>query len=148
MLAQGFEGDDISANPKIRTTVTDHNRLSKMTAPRDVSATIYFLQRNQAWKYIKSYNLEFESEIVASSNIKTQKVEGISVKDLRGIEHLFTFHRNGFAILEAESTMVYEDFSDLDKIERIYCQEVGQCLLQYMRAVSVQIFDVQVTPPL
>ena len=119
-----------------------------MTAPKDVSATIYFLQRDEAWQKVKSYNLEFESEVVASSNIKTQKVDDISVKDLRGIEHGFTFHRNGFAIIEVESTMTYEDFNDLDKIERIYCQEVGQCLLQYMQAASVQIFDVQVTPPL
>ena len=126
----------------------DLDQSSKMATARDASATIYFLQRNEAWQYIKSYNLEFESEIVPSSNIKTQKVEDISVKDLRGIEHLFTFQKNGFAILEMESAMGYEDFSDLDKIERIYCQEVGQCLLQYMRAVSVQIFDVQVGPTL
>ena len=115
-----------------------------MTSQGDVFATIFFLQRNEVWQTTKSYNLAFESDTVPPSNIKTETLNNVLVRDLRGIEHNFTFERNGFAVLEVESAMTYKDFDDIDSIKEVYCREMGQCLLDYMQAVSVQIFDVQV----
>jgi hypothetical protein len=117
---------------------------TKMAQPKDLHATMYFLRRDKIYGTVKSYNLEFTSEELPISNLKTHKVEDLLIKDLRGIEHEFTFDTSGFAVLDLQSTMTYEDFNDPDKIENIYCQELGACLLRYMRATCVQVFDAQV----
>ncbi len=115
-----------------------------MTASQDIHATMYFLRRDDIYRKVKSYNLEYASEDIPISNLKTHKVENLFIKDLRGIEHEFTFNENGFAVLDLQSSMSYEDFNDPDKIERIYCRELGSCLLRYMQATWVQVFDAQV----
>lgn len=40
--------------------------------------------------------------------------------------------------------MSYEDFHDQGQVEQVYCKELGRCLLDYMGATSVQIFDAVV----
>lgn len=115
-----------------------------MTNSRDLLATLYFLRRDELYRKVKPYNLEFPSDDLPISNLKTHKVDRLPVKDLRGIEHAFTFDRNGFAVLNLKSAMTYEDFDDPEKVENTYCQELGVCLLQYMHATAVQVFDAQV----
>jgi hypothetical protein len=114
--------------------------------PQDLRATLYFLRKDDLYGRVKPYSLEYTRDDINQSNLKTDKVKDLLVKDLRGVEHEFTFEKNGFAVLEMDSAMSYENFDDPVKVENVYCQELGKCLLKYMQATSVQIFDTTVRP--
>jgi hypothetical protein len=116
-----------------------------MQKNRDLKATAYFLARDDLYRTVKPYYLEYLSDIVPRSNLKTHKIDDLLIRDLRGREHEFTFEENGFTILEMHSSMSYEDFDDKDKVENIYCEELGATLLEYTGATSVQIFDTTVS---
>ena len=77
-------------------------------------------------------------------NFIAHTVENMTIRDLRAVEKTFSFDENGIAILQMQSSMAYDDFSDPAKIENIYCKEIGEALLQYTSAKSVQIFDFAV----
>lgn len=111
---------------------------------QDVQAQIYFLKRDQMYEVEKSYSLEFDTMLFAPSNIKTHVVSDLPIKDIRGMEDEFSFEKNGFAVLELNSKMTYEDFDDIDKIKKVYSPEVAAALLHYMGASGVQVFDAQV----
>jgi hypothetical protein len=112
----------------------------------DVSASVFFLQRHDDYNTCKPYQLEYHSPSILRSNLRSQK-EDVLIKDLRGIESTFTFATNGFAVLELESEMSYEDYDNDDKVSGIYCREVAACLLSYMQAKSVQVYDYKVSSP-
>jgi hypothetical protein len=118
-----------------------------MASTKDILATLYYLRRDNLWQYVKPYSLEFETDEIPRSNFKTQKVEDIPIEDVRGKEDKFSFSKKGWAVLEMESAMTYEDFQDSDKIDNIYCHELSLLILEYMKpmmASSVQIFDTAV----
>ena len=116
-----------------------------MTKHEDVRATLRFLKREELYKTVKSYNLEFRSDEIPISNIISDQVTNLLVKDVREHEDEFTFSTNGFAVLELKSTLSYADFKDNSKVEHVYCQEVASALIEYTGASAVQVFDVQVT---
>ena len=117
-----------------------------MTAPKDVLATLYYLANDTVYETEKPYTLEYYSRTIPKSNIRTRTVNDVCIKDLRGKEHEYTFDRNGFAIFEMHSAMCYEDFEDDDKVQSIYCEELGACVLNYLKASSIQMFDYAVGP--
>lgn len=113
-----------------------------------VSTQITFLNRSEVFRKEKPYSIDPEiddwSGDVARSNFSRNRVDNIPVSDIRGKEHLFSFEKHGFAVVEMHSSMVYEEFEDPQCIDDVYCQEVGSCLLKYLDAAEVHIFDVNV----
>lgn len=106
-----------------------------------------FIKRLGLYKTIKPYSIAIEIESwsgnVPRSNFQQDSVD-VSVEDIRGREDQFTFDQNGFALLEFNSSMMYEDFEDTRKLEDLYAQELGACLLQYFEAKSVRVFSILV----
>ena len=111
---------------------------------QDVTVTAYFLPKNDLYQTVKPYSLDFETEDVPRSNLTAQKVEDLLIKDLRGPEKEYSFEDNGIAVMNLESTMSYEDWNHQQKVQDVYCQELGVCVLNYLQASSIQIFDAQV----
>ena len=113
-----------------------------------ISTSITFLNRSEVFQKEKPYSIDSEIKDwtgdVARSNFSRDVVDNITVDDLRGKEHLFSFEKHGFAVVEMHSLMRYEDYEDPAKINDTYCQELGSCLLSYLDAASVHIFDVNV----
>lgn len=108
-----------------------------------------FLERLPLYETQKPYSIDYriatwESEI-PRSNYKSVHVDNIPVEDIRGRESEFTFSNSGFAVLQTDTAMEYEDFSDPQKVDRIYCHEIAASVLQYFQdAAAVQIYDVEV----
>lgn len=103
------------------------------------------MKQVELYDKVKPYSVDNEIKRwighVPRSNYQNSAVEDVLVKDLRGREAQFTFEKNGFAIIELDSAMTYEDFDDPVKFSGIYLQEVAACLLQYFDATSVHIFN-------
>jgi hypothetical protein len=112
-----------------------------MATGKDVQASLYFIANHPMYHDEKPYILKYTPETTPISNYITQKVDNISIKDLRSIENKFTFERNGFAVLNLDSAMAYEDFQDEQKILGKYFSEVADALLEYTHGVSVHLFD-------
>ncbi len=115
----------------------------------DVQARLRFLKRAEIYKVEKPWGLNYDFDNwptgVARGNFVRDDVENICISDLRGKEHQFTFKQHGFAVVEMHSSMAYEDFSSPKKVEEIYCVELSSCLLEYLGATHIQIFDTQVS---
>ncbi|KAK1765944.1 hypothetical protein QBC33DRAFT_620855 [Phialemonium atrogriseum] len=118
--------------------------MTTMAGASDIYTSIRFLKNDELYHVVKTYNLEFRSEEIPISNALPEKVDNLLVKDIRGHEQDFTFDLNGFAVLDMQTSLSYDDFKDSSKIEHVYCQEVASCLLKYTQAAAVQIFDVQI----
>ncbi|KAF5008550.1 hypothetical protein F66182_15640, partial [Fusarium sp. NRRL 66182] len=110
-----------------------------------IRSSFNFMKQVELYDDVKPYSIDNEIKRwaghVPRSNYQNSAVENVLVKDLRGREAEFTFEKNGFAIIEMESAMTYEDFDDPEKFSGIYLQEVAACLIQYFDARSVHIFN-------
>ncbi|KAK0727160.1 hypothetical protein B0T26DRAFT_119283 [Lasiosphaeria miniovina] len=109
-----------------------------------IHTSIRFLKNDDLYDAIKTYNLEFRSDEIPISNAVPEKIDNLLVKNIRGHEQDFTFDLNGFAVLDMQTSLAYDEFRDSSKIEHVYCQEVAACLLKYTEAAAVQVFDVQI----
>jgi len=115
---------------------------------KDLRATLHFLANDPLYKTVKPYTLHRSyTSSIPYDNFIDETVDNVAIQDLRGIESSFSFEENGFGVLEMPSAMSYDDFNDREKIEDIYCKEVGDALIKYMGASSVQIFDFAVSCP-
>ena len=63
----------------------------------------------------------------------------VRIEDARGRESEFTLDRNGFALVEASTTV--RDFYDPEEIKRVYYPEVEQLLRDTIGASRVFVFD-------
>ncbi|XXH04595.1 hypothetical protein Hte_011012 [Hypoxylon texense] len=110
-----------------------------------VIGSLNFMKRLELYKTTKPYSIAIEIESwtgdVPRSNFQQDCVD-VTIRDIRGREGQFTFEKNGFALLDFSSSMTYEDFEDTAKLENVYAQELGACLLQYFQATSVRIFSI------
>lgn len=104
-----------------------------------------FISPISLYDTVKPYSIstDVESWIGSIRRSNFQKnVRNVMVQDLRGREGDFNFEENGFAVIDLETSMSYEDFADPVKLADIYVQEVGACLLDYFGATSLQAFSV------
>ncbi|KAF9888436.1 hypothetical protein FE257_008714 [Aspergillus nanangensis] len=120
-----------------------------MADDNDIHASFNFMKQVELYDKVKPYSIDNEIKKwdgpIPRTNYRNSVVEDVVVKDLRGREGQFTFEKNGFAVIELDSSMAYEDYSDPVKLYNIYLQEVAACLIQYFSATSVHIFNVVVS---
>jgi hypothetical protein len=106
-----------------------------------VTTSMYFLARDEVYNDEKPYRLRFVPPPgFPETNINTEKHE-ISIGDIRTQERKFSLEREGFALLPLKSSMNYDDFFDVAKIEQVYLKEVAELLISSMKASRVQIFE-------
>ena len=111
----------------------------------DLSTSLQLLAKDPLYYKDKPYTLHrLYSISILHDNFIAHLVDDVNIRDLRAVEGTFPFDENGIGILEMQSNMTYDDFSDSVKMENIYCKEVGDALLQYTQALSIQIFDFAV----
>ncbi len=116
----------------------------------DTFGSLRFLNPLVEYKTQKPYSIDYRIQSwesnIPRSNYKSLAIDQIPITDIRGKEDQFTFNKNGFAIIELDSAMQYEDFDDPGKIDALYCEEIASCLLRYFpNAAAVQIYDVEVS---
>ncbi|KAL9010327.1 MAG: hypothetical protein Q9173_004728, partial [Seirophora scorigena] len=64
----------------------------------------------------KPYILDYASQSLPTTNQIMVDEQDIPLYDIRGREHLLTFKRSGIAVIDMQSAMSSEDFSQHDKI--------------------------------
>jgi hypothetical protein len=110
----------------------------------DVVTTFPFIKKCELYKTVKPYGADFYTDSIPRSNLRTHRVDGVKVTDMRGLDTPFTYEANGFEVLPFKTSLPYEGFAYQDKVEEIYCQELGAFLLKHFKASAVQIFEAQV----
>jgi len=95
--------------------------------------------------YTVHYTVSGWAGNVPRTNLTDPKAEVVRIEDIRGQEAHFSFQENGFAVLEMDSTLPYEEFENRAKVEKVYCQELASILLRYFDAQAVQFSDIEVS---
>ena len=106
-----------------------------------VQANMHFLKYDARHNEEKPYAFRYEldTQDIPQSNMEMEKIEGISISDIRGIEHEYSLDSNGFTILKHQSAIEYRDYYDLN-IVWVYLHELEDLLKIYLRASKVEIF--------
>jgi hypothetical protein len=112
---------------------------------KDINATLYFLRQDDLFKKVKPYSLSYDTVDVPRSNLKSQKVTDLLIKDMRAEDAGYDFDKNGIEMVKYEDRMKYEDWFDQKKVEDIYCEDLGKALIKRLGCSSVQIFDTLVS---
>lgn len=106
-----------------------------------VHTNTHFLKRDELYNTEKPYSLRFTpSAGFPRSNIKLDKHD-IDIHDIRGSQRSFNFEKDGIAILDFESKMLYEDYDDDAAVREVLLKEIANALKSFLGAQHVQIFE-------
>jgi hypothetical protein len=98
------------------------------------------LKRDEPYEVKKPYSLRFAPpEGIPRANIKLEN-HSIDIHDVRGSRSL-SFVKDGFAVLDFDSKMKYDDFDDEEIVKEIFLLEVADMLKSFLGAQHVQIFE-------
>lgn len=105
-----------------------------------VQSSLYFLARQPTYKHEKVYEFDFDPPNgFPRTNMVSEQHHNIPIRDIRGCEGDFTFHKNGFQLVEFFSGLTYEDFDNEATIHRDYVPKVATFLKHFLKAQRVQI---------
>ncbi|KIX10280.1 uncharacterized protein Z518_01362 [Rhinocladiella mackenziei CBS 650.93] len=106
-----------------------------------VHSNTHFLKRDELYSTEKPYSLRFTPpEGFLRSNIKLEKHE-IDIHDIRNHKSTLNFQRDGVAILDFESKMVYEDYDNEEVVKAVLLKEIANGLKVFLGGQHVQIFE-------
>lgn len=128
-VAESFGSESLSTNPAV------------------IQANIHFLKGNPRHQQEKPYafRYELETDDIPQSNMEMEKVEGVIITDIRGLEHEYSLDSNGFAVLRHQSALEYRDYYDPNKVW-IYIRELEDLLKISLNARKVEVFRHGVRP--
>ena len=111
-----------------------------------VQSSMYFLDRDPLYETEKLYELKYDPVgSIPRTNMKLSKWDDVEIRDIRGKKDSVSFQTDGFCLMNMSSAMAHEDFDDIQKVEAVYLQEVGEALKKTLSAKRVQIFDFTVS---
>lgn len=108
------------------------------------SESLYYLAENPKYQTEKPYFITIpvgETRKDEQSNIAQVRHDDIQVTDIRGYQSDFTIDKLGFELVNHETKMSYEDFTDHTLVISTYYREVEALLQQKLGASRVFIFD-------
>ena len=114
------------------------------TGSQDAKANMPFIRKNSLYSTEKAYNADVFTANISPSNVKTEMIRDIQITDLRPHKDSFCFNQHGFEILNFTSSLDPADWSDQQKVESVYCRELGQMMKKHLGASAIQVFETQV----
>jgi hypothetical protein len=111
------------------------------TTPKDVSASLLYLLKDDLHKEIKPYKLQYDPGNSLPRTNTTNVACQVIIRDLRERLHLFSYDRNGFTVLDMESKLKSDDFYNQFLVESVYYGELKALLLEHFRAKRVEIME-------
>ena len=106
-----------------------------------VTGTIDFLGPHDTSLIGKPYSLKYSpSKEFPLTNIVSESREQI-LQDVRGHEEEFGVAQNGFAVLELEPEITYDEYDDKDRVETVYYKQVAEGVKKLLGASRVQVFE-------
>ena len=112
-----------------------------------IRANIHFLKRDVRYQKEKPYAFRYELDTkdIPQSNMEMEKVEGIQIRDIRGLEPQYSLDLHGFSVLRQESALEYGDYYNPNKVW-IYLRELEGLLKTHLNASRVEVFRHGVRP--
>ncbi|KAM5506466.1 hypothetical protein McanMca71_002660 [Microsporum canis] len=105
-----------------------------------VQASLFFLTPDELHKQQRPYTFKFPpNNGCPQSNMVHQKIDGITVEDMRGREEQFQLERNGFTVLKVNTGLEYDSFFEQKGISQ-YFQLMERVLKLHLGASRVDIF--------
>ena len=105
-----------------------------------VSGKVYFLTRSPIYDEVKPYTLRYRPEDGLPQTNVARTLHNIVFRDLRTQSNL-TYEKCGFKIANLQSSLTYEDYDDLNKVERVHQKEVTECVKATLKATLVEVLD-------
>ena len=114
---------------------------SSSANPAVVQANVHFLKHDARHHEEKPYAFRYEldTQDIPQSNMEMEKIEGIPISDIRGIECEYSLDSNGFTVLKHQSAIEYGDYYDMN-IVWVYLHELEDLLKIHLNANKVEIF--------
>lgn len=92
-------------------------------------ATLHFLPRDPLYDIEKPYSIQYEPHgDIPQTNVCRDVVEGVSIRDIRGVKNSLKFDKDGFIVRELNSKLEYEGFANPDRVREVYVPEVCDLL--------------------
>ncbi|KAH1342226.1 hypothetical protein KXW98_003509 [Aspergillus fumigatus] len=86
-----------------------------------VQASMFFLTPDELHKQQRPYTFKFPPyNGCPQSNMTHEKINGITVENMRGREDQFQLERNGFTILKVNTGLEYDDFFQAERVGSMY----------------------------
>jgi hypothetical protein len=128
------------ASANIKTSNPDPHRV--------LGKLVYASRNDQIYAKEKPYNLRYvPAHDIARTNIQYEVARDVPISDLRSAN--VNFSHNCIRVVELQSKMDYDDFSDEKSVEKIYLREARDCIKNATGSQEVYIFEWQVrTNPL
>jgi len=127
---------------KIATPATTMADIASQTGHgQTAKASVYFFKPEEKFNHEKPYGFHVvpRTTNIAQTNIECEKIHGVSVTDMRGHEKDFSLERNGFAHLDVNTDLTYEDYHDSVKVQ-IYFRQMEAILKDHLKADQVKVF--------
>lgn len=108
-----------------------------------IKATFSFVPReNPKYEGEKYYTLSYEPGNGlprCNYGYEYEEVQGIDIHNLR--TSCLTLDTHGIGMFSLQSKMIYEDYSNNAKVEKIYLREIWSLLMKVFKTEEVHIFD-------
>jgi hypothetical protein len=106
----------------------------------NTTSSLQFVIRNDAlYQKEKPYVLRYQSADIPQSNITLETVDNVPISQMRTRQ--FSLDKNGFQLLNFNSSMYYTGFEDVSLIETVYFREIREIIRTTVKAQDVFIFD-------
>ena len=117
-----------------------------MAATSSVLSSIYFVKRDPLFDKEKPYEYSIPPpENVPKTNIRNEKIDGISIQDIRGRTHEYSFGANGFEILSLDAGMSIDEYDQEQVLVEKYFPKLAHAVKEKLNASQVQIFNYNVS---
>ena len=105
-------------------------------------AQLWFLEDAELFRTVKPYWMSFPSPDpnIPRTNVIYRKADMVSIRDARDLSPL-DFDRVGFAFVEIESELKFEDCGDRKKVEQLYLKDLKDLFCKFFQTSHVVILD-------
>lgn len=109
----------------------------------DISAELCFCTKDDPIHKVEiPYLLTYSLEGVTKSNLAFEAVDNIPVLDVR--KHSLTYEDHGIQLEHIDSKMMYDDWQDSQKIEKVFLREARDTIRKVVGHHEVYIFEYRV----
>jgi hypothetical protein len=108
----------------------------------DVVTNLIFLEKDSKHETEKPYKLQYDpGPGLPRWNCKNESHDGITIHDIRGKESKFTVENQGFEVAKLSTELSPEDFTDEDKVRKVYYNELKDLCKRRFGAQRVEVLE-------
>jgi hypothetical protein len=116
----------------------------------EISSDIFFLEENELFTAEKPFAFRYScGENGPSQTNMNMKSHPVVLKNIRGLEPLFSLENNGFEVIDVGNTVSYEEYHDKETVKS-YFRILEMLIQKRLSASHVEVFryGVSIEPSL